>query len=113
MNLTGTAPQDTYQRLIQYDSVNNKLVNGLGEEITRLVVKGSGATSATSALNITNSADTSALFVRNDGNVGIGTTAPTRILDVSKNDNSRVAISLTNSNAGSSARTSIDLSSDY
>ena len=41
---------------------------------SRLEVKGSGATSATSALNVTNSAGTSGLFVRDDGNVGIGTT---------------------------------------
>jgi len=49
---------------------------------SRLVVKGSGATSDTSALNVTNSSDVSALFVRNDGNVGIGTTSPAQKLHV-------------------------------
>jgi hypothetical protein len=43
---------------------------------SRLVVQGSGTTSATSALNVTNSTPTSLLFVRDDGNVGIGTSSP-------------------------------------
>jgi hypothetical protein len=43
---------------------------------TRLQIQGSGATSATSALNVTNSTPTSLLFVRDDGNVGINTTTP-------------------------------------
>jgi hypothetical protein len=55
---------------------------------SRLVVQGSGTTSATSALNVTNSTPTSLLFVRDDGNVGIGTTSP--------DSGSRVTISSTN-----------------
>ncbi len=51
---------------------------------SRLVVKGADATSVTSSLNVTDSANTSLLFVRNDGNIGIGTAAPTQILDVVK-----------------------------
>jgi hypothetical protein len=47
---------------------------------SRLVVKGTGATNATSSFNITDSADASKFFVRDDGNVGIGTTAPTAVL---------------------------------
>lgn len=43
---------------------------------SKLVVKGAGITTATSALNVTNSSDASLLFVRNDGNVGIGQTSP-------------------------------------
>src|SRR5690606_24750510 len=43
---------------------------------SRLVVQGSGTTAATSALNVTNSSGNSALFVRDDGHVGIGTTNP-------------------------------------
>jgi hypothetical protein len=40
---------------------------GISSPGSRLVVKGAGATSATSALNVTNSADTSLLSVRDDG----------------------------------------------
>jgi len=43
---------------------------------SRLVVKGSGNTSGSSALDIVDSDETSMLFVRDDGNVGIGTTSP-------------------------------------
>jgi hypothetical protein len=49
---------------------------------TRLQVQGSGATDATSALNVTNSTPTSLLFVRDDGNVGIGTDSPANRLTV-------------------------------
>jgi len=52
---------------------------------SRMVVQGAGATSATSALNVVNSAATSILFARNDGNVGIGTTSPSQRLDVAGN----------------------------
>lgn len=44
--------------------------------------KGSTNVGPQSALNITNSSDASLLFVRNDGNVGIGTTSPTEKLHV-------------------------------
>jgi hypothetical protein len=40
---------------------------GISSPGSRLVVKGAGATSATSALNVTNSSDTSLLAVRDDG----------------------------------------------
>ena len=43
---------------------------------SRLVVKGLGTTSATSALNVTDSANSSKLYVGNDGNVGVGTITP-------------------------------------
>jgi len=49
---------------------------------SRVNIRGSGATSATSALNVSNSAGTSILFVRNDGRVGIGDTAPSAKLHV-------------------------------
>jgi len=51
---------------------------------SRLVVKGSTDVSPESALNVTNSSDASLLFVRNDGNVGIGTnfSMPTQKLHV-------------------------------
>lgn len=46
------------------------------------VLKGAGATSATAALNVTDSGNNSKFFVRDDGNVGIGTTSPQSTLDV-------------------------------
>ncbi|NBW15740.1 MAG: tail fiber domain-containing protein [Caulobacteraceae bacterium] len=57
---------------------------GIGQTTpaSRLVVKGSSSGSTTSALNITNSGDTSLLFVRDDGNVGIGTASPNAKLNV-------------------------------
>jgi len=45
-------------------------------------IKGTGATSATAGLEVTNSSDTSLLYVRNDGNLGIGTTEPGAKLNV-------------------------------
>jgi hypothetical protein len=48
----------------------------------RLHIMGSGANSSSSALNVANSGNSSLLFVRNDGNVGIGTTSPTHSLHV-------------------------------
>ena len=50
---------------------------GMAAPGSRLVVQGAGATNATSSLNVTNNAAASLLFVRDDGNVGIGTVAPT------------------------------------
>ncbi len=43
---------------------------------SRMEIIGSGATSATSSLHVKNSAGTSLLFARNDGNLGIGTASP-------------------------------------
>ncbi len=60
------------------DSVYGHSVGiGTFEPGSKLVVKGNGNTNATSALNILNSDDDSLFFVRNDGNVGIGTATPT------------------------------------
>lgn len=54
---------------------------------SKLEVKGTGATSATSTANFTNSSGGSLLFVRDDGNVGIGTTSVNAKLDVNGNLN--------------------------
>jgi hypothetical protein len=48
----------------------------------RLHIMGSGANSSSSALNVANSGNNSLLFVRNDGNVGVGTTNPNSQLHV-------------------------------
>jgi hypothetical protein len=55
---------------------------GAAAGTSQLEVKGGGATSATSALNVMDSAGSSKLFVRDDGNVGIGTTSPGYKLEV-------------------------------
>ena len=49
---------------------------------SRLSVRGAGATNASSALDVTNSAARMLLFVRDDGNVGIGTNAPGAALEI-------------------------------
>ena len=49
-------------------------------------VLGSDSTSANSSLNIMNSGYSSLFFVRNDGNVGIGTTSPSQLLTVGNNN---------------------------
>ncbi|MCF7812805.1 tail fiber domain-containing protein [Candidatus Gracilibacteria bacterium] len=49
---------------------------------SKLVVKGATSDSSLAGLNVTNSGDTSLLFVRNDGKIGIGTTSPTGKLQV-------------------------------
>ena len=61
---------------------DGKVGIGITNPGSRLTVKGSGATAATSSLNITDSAGTSMLYARDDGNVGIGTTSPTSKLTV-------------------------------
>jgi hypothetical protein len=48
----------------------------------RLEVRGAGSTSATTTLEVDNSSGTSLLTVRDDGNVGIGTTSPNSKLQI-------------------------------
>ena len=45
-------------------------------------IKGTTADSSAASLEVTNSSNTSLLYVRNDGNVGIGTASPGYTLDV-------------------------------
>lgn len=42
----------------------------------KLVVKSTTSNSSSAALNVTNSSDSSLLYVRSDGNIGVGTTSP-------------------------------------
>jgi hypothetical protein len=51
---------------------------------SRLQVRGSGATSSTTALRVENSNATPSMVVLDDGNVGIGTVAPNSTLHISK-----------------------------
>lgn len=48
----------------------------------RLSLQGSTANSGAAALSVTNSTGANLLYVRNDGNVGVGTNAPTAALDI-------------------------------
>ncbi|MEK7075480.1 MAG: hypothetical protein AAB948_01605, partial [Patescibacteria group bacterium] len=83
---SGAVSQDNTN--LFFDDTNNTI--GIGTTRTgaisgtnaRLLVKGSGATSATSSLEVQDSAGASKFFVRDDGNVGIGTTNPAQKLDV-------------------------------
>jgi hypothetical protein len=83
-------------------------------------VKGTGATSATSAFGILNSSDTSLFHVLNNGNVGIGTTSPQAKLDVKGDGASTgIAFRLTDSSNNpnftilDNGFTSIGVTSDY
>lgn len=49
-------------------------------------IKGTTSDSSAASLEVTNSADTSLLFARNDGNIGVGINAPTKKLHVSGGD---------------------------
>jgi hypothetical protein len=66
----------------RFDTSGNLELGTSAAATARLVVQGAGATSATAALNVTNSTPTSLFYVRNDGNVGIGNTSPTNLLSV-------------------------------
>ena len=74
-----------------FDDTNNTV--GVGTTRTgaisgvnaRSVVKGSGATSTTSSFEVQDSAGASKFFVRDDGNVGVGTAGPSTKLSVIDN----------------------------
>ncbi len=57
-------------------------VGGASSSTARLTVSGTSNTNAASAANFTDSTGKSLLLVRNDGNVGIGTSTPTAKLEV-------------------------------
>jgi hypothetical protein len=81
---------------------------GIKNPTSMFHIKGLGTTNTTSSLNVVNSADTSLLFVRDDGNVGIGTTTPTEKLDVVGNIKATGLITTTDSrtiSSGSITRT--------
>jgi hypothetical protein len=64
---------------VQIGTANSEIAS------TRFAVVGGGNTSSTYAAQFKNSSNTSLLTVRNDGNVGIGTTSPATNLSVSGN----------------------------
>lgn len=59
----------------------------------RMLIQGSGATSATSSLEILDNAAGVLMRVRDDGNVGIGTSAPTAALDIARPAGNALTIS--------------------
>ncbi len=59
---------------------------------SKLEITGEGASSSTSALNVTNSSGGSMLFVRDDGRVGLGTESPTEGLDLASGKNFRMSV---------------------
>jgi hypothetical protein len=61
-------------------------------EAADTTIKGTGTTSATASLEVQNSAGTSIAYFRNDGNVGIGTTAPGDTLDIHSTADHRLTI---------------------
>ncbi len=68
-----------------YDAVfngGNNVGIGLATPASKLEIKGSGTTSSSSSLNVTNSSGNSMLHVRDDGRTGIGTTSPGSKLEV-------------------------------
>jgi hypothetical protein len=64
------------------NSGNLSLGANSAQDSTRLLVKASSRVGAIAALDVTNASGTSMLYVQNDGNVGIGTTSPTALLQV-------------------------------
>jgi len=76
-----------------WDDTNNRLGVGTNAPSATAHFKGSGSTSATTSLLVQNSAGTSALQVRDDGNIGIFTG---RIFDGSNNDKAFYISSNTN-----------------
>ena len=67
-------------------TATNNILIGTTTDSARLTVRGSGATSATTALLVQNSNASASLSVLDNGNVGIGTAVPAYSLDVRSGD---------------------------
>tara|TARA_R100001530_G_scaffold2201_4_gene3697 strand:+ start:10474 stop:12633 length:2160 start_codon:yes stop_codon:yes gene_type:complete len=74
-----------------------------GEHIFRVVASGSADTDITWI---------DAMTIDVTGNVGIGTTTPSELLEVDKDQNAATAIKVNNTNAGNAARSTLRLNSD-
>jgi hypothetical protein len=66
-------------------STNNVLI-GTTTDSARLTVRGSGATSSTTALRVENTNGSASLVVKDNGFVGIGTASPAYLLDITGSD---------------------------
>jgi hypothetical protein len=67
---------------IRYDFASTGLGINVTSPTARLHIRGSGATSSTTAFRVENANASSSMVVLDDGNVGIGTTAPAAKLDI-------------------------------
>ncbi|HVW23689.1 MAG TPA: hypothetical protein VHB51_04385 [Candidatus Saccharimonadales bacterium] len=72
----------TYTQDVEIDANGNLEVGTAAAATARVVIQGQDATSAHAALNVTNSTPTSLFYVRDDGNVGVGTTSPSALFSV-------------------------------
>jgi hypothetical protein len=85
---SGTGTTNYLSKFASAGTLTNSLLFDNGTNVgigsitpnARLEVRGAGATSATTALEVDNSSSNPLLTVRDDGNVGIGTTSPSSIL---------------------------------
>ncbi|MCX6116630.1 MAG: tail fiber domain-containing protein [Proteobacteria bacterium] len=75
-------------------ATTGKIGIGAAAGTAKLEITGAGATSATSALNVMNSTPTSLLYVRNDGNIGVGTASPSALLSIKGNASNESNINL-------------------
>ena len=77
----------SYSTLMLLDSLSGNLSLGLGASVglARFHVFGVDSTSSNYALKVDNSASSPLLYVRNDGNVGIGKTNPSAKVDILQN----------------------------
>jgi hypothetical protein len=71
-------------RLVVFGSTGNVSI-GSTTDSGRLAVRGSGATSSTTALRVENTNTSASLVVLDNGNVGVGTTTPSQTLTVNGN----------------------------
>lgn len=77
---------------LTWNIANSRLAIGAPPSITgRVHIKGAGATSATSGLQIDDSSDNPLFLILDDGNVGIGDATPGNILSIQR-DNATIAI---------------------
>jgi hypothetical protein len=89
-----------YDETMRIDGISGNVGIGNVAPGSRLVIKGANQLSTSSALNITDSADGSLVFVQNNGNVGIGTTSPTDLLYLSKSNFTGSGITMEGTNPG-------------
>ena len=78
----GTSAGANQFRMVIKNDGNITIGNSLTTLDARLGIKGGGSTSATTSLLVQNSGATTSMIVRDDGNVGIGTTNPFALLTV-------------------------------
>jgi hypothetical protein len=103
-----TAGLNQYRMVIKNDG-NITIGNNLNSLGARLGIKGSGTTSATTSLLVQNSASTNLLSVLDNGNVGIGTNAPSALLNVQNSSN---GVLLARFKDNISAATYLDIKTD-